>query len=103
MANEVLGQCACPLCGYAAQEVRKSNAKTPKPYLNCEECGVQIFARLAKSVKILTARTTEVAKPASAKKHEVIKPAALVAPEPKQPVPVDEHPKPEKTIFDFFS
>ncbi len=108
MANEVLGKCACPLCGYAAQDVKKSNAKNPKPYLNCDECGVQIFTRQAKSVKILTARMTAekpaavaIGAPAPVKTPEAIKPATLDAPEPV--TPVEEQPKPEKTIFDFFS
>lgn len=53
MANEVLGKCACPLCGYPNQEVRQTSKTNPKPYLCCEDCHAQIFARGAKSARIL--------------------------------------------------
>lgn len=53
IANKVLGRCTCPLCkSEFSQEVRESE-KSRKPYLNCDECGCQIFARQPASVKIL--------------------------------------------------
>ena len=57
--NEVLGTTTCPLCkSEYAQEVRQSG-KSGKPYINCDECGAQIFARQPASVKIMR----ELAKP----------------------------------------
>lgn len=118
MSNQVLGHCACPLCGCPNQEVKESNAKSPKPYLNCEECGVQIFTRQSKSVRILkqkivvlesdhmyddsegdkvvkkTAAPVAVAKPIPV---ETAKPVA-----PAKPVEAVSSTKPvEKTIFDW--
>lgn len=52
MVNKVLGECICPVCkSEYPQEIR--TAKTGKPYMNCDECGCQIFARQPQSVKIL--------------------------------------------------
>lgn len=56
MANEVLGKCACPLCGFPNQEVRQTSKTNPKPYLCCEDCHAQIFARGAKAARILKGR-----------------------------------------------
>lgn len=49
MANrDVLGHHACPVCGFAHQEIRK--ATNGKPYIICDECGAQVFARQQRSV-----------------------------------------------------
>lgn len=127
MANEVLGKCTCPLCGYV-QDLKLTSRANPKPYMTCEDCHVQIFARGAKSARLLKnlllkkldslinktglesnplndPRFVENAAPAPApapvNKPKAIKPAALAAPDPVPPV--EAQPKPEKTIFDFFS
>jgi hypothetical protein len=56
MSNPVLGKCACPLCGFPNQEVRETSKTNPKPYLCCEDCHAQIFARGAKAARILKGR-----------------------------------------------
>lgn len=112
MANEVLGKCACPLCGYPNQEVRQTSKTNPKPYLCCEDCHAQIFARGAKSARILKGRIVVkesdhmyselVETPAPVKIPEAIKPALAVAPAPiPQPAPTPpEAPKP-KSFWDL--
>lgn len=121
MVNEVLGECVCPVCkSEYPQEIRK--AKTGKPYLNCDECGVQIFARQPASVKILRGLAALLGqKPdslsVSVKQPEAVpvlagqgvekvpekippKPAPALAQKPKPaPVVMTEHE--EKTIFDW--
>jgi DNA-directed RNA polymerase subunit RPC12/RpoP len=75
MTNEVIGQCACPLCkSEFEQEIRL--AKTGKPYLTCEECGVQIFARQGRSAKLLRALVTAPAQQTAPKPHASHEPAA---------------------------
>lgn len=55
MSNEEIGQCTCPLCNSAVlQSIRLS--KSGKPYLTCDSCGMQLFARQANSIKHLKAR-----------------------------------------------
>lgn len=120
MANQVLGECICPVCkSKHPQEVRI--AKTNKPYLNCEECGCQIFARSPESVKILRSMATPGQKPDSLSGTQKQPEAAPVGagqavaktPEktPPKPAPVGAgqmEPAPvavakpeEKTIFDW--
>lgn len=54
MSNEEIGQCTCPLCNSAVlQSIRLS--KSGKPYLTCDSCGMQLFARQANSIKHLKA------------------------------------------------
>lgn len=114
MSNKVLGHCACPMCGFPDQEVRESSAKSPKPYLNCDECGVQIFTRQAKSVRILKQRM-EVAPPQAAMpsaklapvvakpKPEPVKTTAAEPPAPVVAVVAEPQTEPaERTIFDWF-
>lgn len=118
MSNKVLGRCACPLCGCPDQEVRESTAKSPKPYLCCEDCQVQIFARGAKSSRILKQRIAEASPKATVAAAE--KPAAHVAPVATKPEPVkspaaapvapvvaavvEKKTEPaEKTIFDWLT
>lgn len=92
--NQVLGQCVCPLCRSAVKQEVKLSEKSGKPYLNCEECGMQLFARQHVSVKILRAMVSEgVVEPE--------KPTQKPTPTPRpvaQPAQVVE-----KTIFDIFS
>lgn len=101
MSNKVLGHCACPLCGFPDQEVRESSAKSPKPYLNCDECGVQIFTRQAKSVRLLKQRmeaapqqAAAIAKPEPVKTPAAEHVAHVVAESQTEPS--------ERTIFDWF-
>jgi len=103
--NEVIGTCSCPLCQFPDQEIRVST--NGKPYMVCEECGMQLFSRQARSVKLLKerigAKPVDPVAPKPATPIPVPKPAAPAAAKPA-PVPVPE-PKPaaEKTIFDIFN
>lgn len=120
MNNKILGRCACPLCGCPDQEVRETAKNNPKPYLCCEECQAQIFARGPKSARILRgmigrtldhlraliekimqgSATAKPAQPAIIKAPEAQPPAAPVAPVAAAPSP---EPEPaERTIFDWF-
>lgn len=123
MKNEVIGFMPCPLCGFDHQEIRKSE-KSRKPYMCCDECGAQIFARQARSVNIMrdAAQVMPAEKPAPAKpdtpsgkavKSDGVRPehaAPVAKPKPQavpQPVPVLEddgsNGTPEEpTIFDWF-
>lgn len=94
--NQVLGNCDCPLCGFKLQEVRIASGG--KPYIICDECGMQLFARQARSVRILKEKTAPIypaAEPVKkkAEPEPVKKPEAVPAPAPEQ--------KKEKTMFDF--
>jgi hypothetical protein len=80
MAQKVIGRCACPLCGYADQEIRESD-KNGKPYMVCDECGCQIFARQARSVKLLRDKAS--AAPAEIARE--VKPSVPDAPKPAAP------------------
>lgn len=108
MANEVLGHSYCPMCVLDAviagrgvdnlllQEVRLSD-KSKKPYVVCDECGAQTFARQPRSVRTLK-NAVEKYKPKGeavsvATPPAVSKPAAAPVASPK---PV-EAPKPPKT------
>lgn len=110
MAYQVIGHCACPLCSFSQQEIRLSD-KNNKPYIVCDECGMQLFTRQARSVKLLNERAAA-SQPAPAETPAKPKPAAP-APEPAKPKPaapakpdapahvphkLDE----EKTIFDIW-
>jgi|CXWL01.1.fsa_nt_gi uncharacterized Zn finger protein len=113
MSYEVIGQCVCPLChSEYKQEVRLSE-KSRKPYLNCEECGMQLFARQARSVKLLN----ELASSGQPSKIKAVEPKPSTIPAPKpapaqvivekpKVLPIEKKPeaapvKPEeKTIFD---
>lgn len=75
MSEKVLGRCACPLCGFPDQEVRLS--KNEKPYMACDECGMQLFSRQAKSVNLLKSRVKQI---------EPVKVAPVVKAEPVAPV-----------------
>jgi len=113
MANEVMGHSYCPMCvleatvagrgldGLLLQEVRLSD-KSKKPYVVCDECGAQTFARQPRSVRTLknavekykpkgeavsVAGATPAPKPvvapvASPKPAEAPKPAAEEIPKP---------------------
>lgn len=97
MANEVLGQAKCPLCGATHQEVRQSE-KSRKPYINCDECGAQIFARLPESVRIMRdmARAEKVeAEPVQITREPVAEPQT----EPVKPI---DTPRPVRTGLDAF-
>lgn len=124
MSNKVLGRCACPLCGCPDQEVKETAKNNPKPYLCCEDCQVQIFARGAKSSRILKSLSGRIiehlrelidkilagsgiakTKPEPAApvepKPEPVKPPAV---EPVAPAVADKKTEPaEKTIFDWLS
>jgi hypothetical protein len=105
--NQVLGNCDCPLCGFKLQEVRI--AQGGKPYIICDECGMQLFARQARSVRILKEKTAPIypeSKPAESVKKKITKGAEAVTPDGARseiaaPVPASA-PEKEKTIFDFF-
>lgn len=94
MANKILGVCECPICkSEFLQEVRESE-KSGKPYINCDDCGVQIFARTPASVKIIR----NMAKPSPGQKPdnlsipakpEEVKPETSKS-EPEKPAPVKE-------------
>jgi hypothetical protein len=106
MVNEVLGKCACPLCGFPNQEVRQTSKTNPKPYLCCEDCHAQIFARGAKAARILKGRivvqesdhmySDESEEFNAARAVVAAKPAPIPQPAPTPP----EAPKP-KSIWDF--
>ena len=99
--NPVMGMCACPICGAENQELRVS--VNDKPYLNCDDCGVQIFTRSAKSARCLKAKInqpeqtpvkvvaavasspSEPEKKPEAKPAQAVKPVAPVAEEPEEP------------------
>lgn len=123
MANEVLGECVCPVCKSEHPQQVRISEKSGKPYLNCDECGCQIFARQPASVKILRGMVAPGQKPDNMSVPEKQPEAAPVLagqvvaklPEksPPQPAPVlagQKEPAPplmaqpeEKTIFDIFN
>ena len=84
MANETVGHIECPLCGAPDAAVRLS--KSTKPYILCEECGFQGFARQGRAVGALKAKMRAV--------------AAAAVPVAADPAPVPA-PEQEKTIFDY--
>ncbi len=89
MAQKVLGTSACPLCKFPNQEIRESE-KNGKPYMVCDECGCQIFARQARSVKLLRemiakAPVIQVEQPAPVKIERENKPAVPDSPQPEKP------------------
>lgn len=113
MANEVLGHSYCPMCVLDAviagkgvdnlllQEVRLSD-KSKKPYVVCDECGAQTFARQPRSVSTLknavekykpkgeavsVATPPAVPKPVAA---PVASPKAEEAPKPPKPAPAEK-------------
>lgn len=45
--RQILGTCSCPVCKTPGQEIRASDKG--KPYVMCDECDVQIFARSSRS------------------------------------------------------
>lgn len=83
----VLGHCACPVCKFPGTEVRATDKG--KPYISCDECGMQLFARQKRAERLLLAmiQQVEAAPPTP--------PAAEPEPAPK-PAPAEE-----KTIFDW--
>ena len=118
MPNLELGQITCPLCKSKHLQTVKVSEKSKKPYLNCEECGMQLFARSIESVRILRAaavagviveqkqspvpitatKPPEQPKPTPAPVK--VAPVALEAPEIKPAAPVT-HPNTElPTMFD---
>lgn len=44
MKKEKSAEFPCPLCERKL-EIRKTVKKNPKPYMICEDCGVQLFVR----------------------------------------------------------
>lgn len=78
MGNQVLGMGTCPVCkSEYSQEVRLSE-KSNKPYINCEECGAQVFARQPLSVKLLRGLVDAPAVIEMAKIEPVPLPAAVL-------------------------
>lgn len=109
MVNDVIGSSHCPMCVLGRvmeanggpvslnelriQEVRVSD-KSKKPYINCDECGAQSFARMPGSVHTLK---TAAEYPWGGKQSE--KPAPVTAaPLVASPAPVA---KKRDTIDDF--
>lgn len=90
--NEVLGHTKCPLCGFDHQEVRA--ASNGKPYMICDECGMQMFARQARSVRLLRER--------AGGGVQGVAQAAKVSAKEAQAAPPNAT-QPERTIFDMFS
>lgn len=104
MPRDAIGHHACPLCGFDDVEVRETEGKNPKPYMVCEECGMQLFARQPAACRALRAAMrpipaavaaidtttttatvrTDVAEPTAGTvtltKHDAAKPAAAKKP-----------------------
>lgn len=95
MANKKLGQCNCPLCDFPDQEVRED--KNGKPYMVCDECGCQIFARQAKSIRKLRERM----EPVVEEEKDVVEAEETGAGVVEKPVPAKVPELP--TIFDMLS
>lgn len=86
--NPDIGYIDCPICGFDGAPVREQKISR-RAYINCEECGTQIFSRWTQSNRLIRSRMKPVAAPAAEK------PAAAA---PAAEVEDDE----ESTIFDGF-
>lgn len=75
----VLGKCRCPVCKTPDQVMKQSDKG--RPYLMCDECDVQIFARSKRSGDAMLALLD--------------KPATPAAPPAAQPAPKKETPREE--------
>lgn len=106
MANETIGQCACPICKKDA-DVRVT--KKAKAYIHCDDCGFQGFARGYTADKLLREMTTAKALPPAEPLPMVqVVPKVTPPPVPKveakpaaQPAQKPAASATEKTIFDY--
>jgi len=96
MANPAIGKVECSCCGFMA-EVRETIKR--KPYIVCDECGFQGFARGSVAVANLLKKMTPVALP----KEEPNTPPPVVAKPPldKEPEAAEVDPL-DKFISNFF-
>lgn len=96
MAKPAIGKIECTSCGFMA-EVRETIKQ--KPYIICDECGFQAFARGPVAVANLRKKMTPVALP----KDEPNTPPLVVAKPPleKEPEAAEVDPL-DKFISNFF-
>ncbi len=85
--NPDIGYIACPVCGFDSAPVREQKLSR-RAYINCDECGTQIFSRWTQSNRLIRSR---------------MKPVHAPADKAAAPAPEVEPPRAEKTIFDMFT
>lgn len=103
MSNPEIGRITCPACDHEDASLRMSNAKSPKPYILCEECGYQGFARGAKAAAAILKKSRMNTPPPEARSPEPEK-APVRARDTKKPAPAAPQPQPKKASFidEFF-
>jgi hypothetical protein len=90
--KKVIGHIDCPICKYEQQEVRED--RNGKPYIVCDECGMQLFTRQAKAMNLLRAGMKAIHNPPANSGM----PAAPVQQKTAPVIPVNQKPEalPEK-------